>query len=52
MKIDALDKKILYLLDLNSREKESEIAQQLKVGKQVVAYRLRRLIENGIIKQF
>lgn len=52
MNLDQLDRKIVYLLDLNSREKELVIASKTKTSKQIVAYRLKRLVENGVIRQF
>lgn len=50
--MDIKDKKLLYLLDLNSRAKESELAKQLNTSKQVVNYRIKRLEQEGIIKKF
>ncbi len=50
--MDVKDRKLLYLLDLNSRMKESDIAKQLGTSKQVVNYRIKRLGSEGIIKKF
>ncbi|MEK6894213.1 MAG: Lrp/AsnC family transcriptional regulator [Nanoarchaeota archaeon] len=50
--MDIKDRKLLYLLDLNSRAKESELAKQLKTSKQVVNYRIKKLEQEGIIKKF
>lgn len=45
--MDTLDKKIIYYLDLNSRINDSELSKQLNVSKQVVNYRIKKLIENN-----
>lgn len=50
--IDALDRKILYYLDQNSRESASKIAKKCRVHKNVVNFRIKRLVERGIIRQF
>lgn len=50
--MDLKDRKLIYLLDKNSREKESVLAKKLLVSKQVVNYRIKKLTEKGIIKQF
>jgi DNA-binding Lrp family transcriptional regulator len=50
--MDAKDKKLLYLLDLNSRMKEPDLAKQLGTSKQVVNYRIKRLESEGVIKKF
>jgi len=50
--MDAKDKKLIYLLDLNSRMKDSELAKQIITSKQVVDYRIKRLEKDGIIKRF
>ena len=50
--MDIKDKKLIYLLDLNSRSKEIELARQLKTRKQVINYRIKRLESEKIIKKF
>jgi DNA-binding Lrp family transcriptional regulator len=50
--MDLKDKKLLYLLDLDSRMKESELAKQMTTSKQVVNYRIKKLEKQGIIKKF
>lgn len=50
--MDLKDKKLVYLLDLNSREKETNLAKQLKTSKQVINYRIRKLESEGFIKTF
>ena len=52
VKVDNLDKKILYLLDQNSRQSASEIAKKCRAHKNVVNFRINRLVKSGIIRQF
>ena len=51
-KIDAKDRKILYQLDINSRRSFSQIGKKVGLHKDVVAYRVNKLQEKGIIKGF
>jgi DNA-binding Lrp family transcriptional regulator len=51
-KLDLLDRKILYELDRNSRQSASNIAKKCRVHKNVVSFRINKLVERGIIKQF
>lgn len=48
--IDVKDKKILYLLDTNSRMSLTQIGKKVGLRKNVVSYRLKRLIQKGIMK--
>jgi len=50
--IDAHDKKILFELDINSRMSASKIAKKLKIPKETVNYRIKRLEKNGWINRF
>ena len=50
--IDFKDRKILYELDWNSRAPLSEIGKRVHLSKPVVKYRIDRLYENGIIRNF
>lgn len=52
MKLDKKDKQLLYELDLNSRQSLAQLARKLKLSKQVVDYRLKRLTREGIIDFF
>ncbi|MBT5022696.1 Lrp/AsnC family transcriptional regulator [Candidatus Woesearchaeota archaeon] len=52
IKLDLLDKKILNALNQNVRAQYSEIAKKVRSSKEVVNYRIKRLIDNGIIKEF
>ncbi len=50
--IDVKDKKILYLLDTNSRMHITQIGKKVGLRKNVVSYRLKRLMQKGIIKKY
>lgn len=52
IKLDLKDRKILYELDTNSRQSFHEIAKKVGLSKDSVIYRIRKLQEAGIIKQF
>jgi DNA-binding Lrp family transcriptional regulator len=49
IKLDLKDKKILALLDENSRYSNSQIAKKVGLSKPAVEYRLRRFQKNNII---
>lgn len=50
--VDYIDLKILYELDYNSRQSIKEIAKKIKVSREVVDYRVKRLIDKKIIRNF
>ncbi|MBT7902726.1 Lrp/AsnC family transcriptional regulator [Candidatus Woesearchaeota archaeon] len=50
--LDMLDKKILNQLNQNARASYSEIAKKVRSSKEVVNYRIKRLLKSGIIKEF
>lgn len=50
--IDKLDRKILHELELNSRRSYSRIAKKAGTSKEVVNYRIKRLVEENIITHF
>ncbi|UCF13447.1 MAG: Lrp/AsnC family transcriptional regulator [Thermoplasmatales archaeon] len=52
IKIDLKDRKILYQLDIDSRQPLSTIGKKVGLPKTVVAYRINKLKEKGIIKSF
>ena len=52
MSLDALDQKILFELDVNSRQTLKQIANKTRSSKEVVAYRIKRLEEKGIIFKY
>ena len=51
-KIDLKDRKILYELDLDSRQSFRNIGRKVGLSKDVVADRVKKLKENGIIIRF
>jgi len=51
-KIDLRNKRILYELDKNARQTLSQIGKNVRLPKSVVAYRIKKLEETGIIKNF
>ncbi len=50
--IDLKDKKILYQLDLDSRQPLTQIGKKVGLGRNVVNYRIKKMQEKGIIKNF
>lgn len=50
--MDLLDRKIIYELDIDARQSASEIAKKLSVAKETVNFRIKRLLQNKIIKGF
>jgi DNA-binding Lrp family transcriptional regulator len=51
-KLDLKDKKILYELDLNARQSLTQIGKKVGLKKDVVSYRIKRMEDDGIIKNF
>jgi DNA-binding Lrp family transcriptional regulator len=51
-KLDVKGRKILYELDLDSRQSFSQLGKKVGLHKDVVAYRVKKLQEKGIIKNF
>jgi len=51
-KIDLKDRKMLYELDLNSRQTNKQIARKVGLSEQVVGNRIKRLIDKNIIEYF
>ena len=51
-KLDLKDRKILYELDINSRQSYHKIAKKVGLSKDSVIYRINKLQKQGIIKQF
>jgi DNA-binding Lrp family transcriptional regulator len=52
VKLDVNDYKILYYLDINSRQSLRIIGNKVRLPKSVVQYRIKRLEQKGIIKNF
>jgi len=51
-KLDLKDRKILYELDLNCRQSNAQIGKKVGLKRDVVAYRIKRLQEEGVISNF
>jgi Lrp/AsnC family leucine-responsive transcriptional regulator len=51
-KLDVKDRKLLYELDIDSRQSFSQLGKKVGLHKDVVAYRVKKLQERGIIKNF
>jgi len=51
-KLDLIDRKILYELDIDCRKSASEIGKKLRLAKETVNYRIKKLEEKGIIKGY
>ena len=49
-KLDLKDRKILYELDLDCRQSNAQIGKKVGLGRDVVAYRINKLEEEGVIK--
>ena len=50
--LDLKDRKILYELDKNSRQSFADIAKKVRLSKEVVQYRVKRLQDEGYINYF
>jgi len=50
--MDAIDRKIIYELDKNSRAPYSLIAKATRIKQETVRYRVNQLVKTGIIKSF
>ncbi|MFH1972668.1 MAG: Lrp/AsnC family transcriptional regulator [archaeon] len=50
--LDLKDKRILYELDLDARQSLADIAKKVELSKQMVKYRVRRLMKTGAITHF
>jgi len=51
-KLDAIDSKILYELDKDSRKSCREIGKKLRLSAEVVNYRIKRLEDSGVITAY
>ena len=49
---DRIDRKIMRELDHNSRSSVAEISRRLRLGSDVVAYRMERLVREGLVDRF
>ncbi|MEW5996938.1 MAG: winged helix-turn-helix transcriptional regulator [Candidatus Micrarchaeota archaeon] len=52
MEPDRVDRKILLLLSEDCRMSVAQMARRIRASREVVDYRIRRLLRNGIIKSF
>ncbi len=52
LKLDKADHHILFELDRNSRQSINELARRTRLSRDVAAYRIKRLEEEGIIKNY
>ncbi|MBU1198689.1 MAG: AsnC family transcriptional regulator [Nanoarchaeota archaeon] len=50
--MDKIDQKIIKELLLNSRIPLNQLGKKIRVGREVVLYRMNRMFKNGIIKNF
>ena len=51
-KIDLKDRKILFELDLNCRQSNSQIGKKVGLKRDVVGYRIKQMQDDGIIKNY
>lgn len=51
-RINLLDRKIIYELDLNARIPVTQLAKRLRQSRETVNYRINALIKRGIIRKF
>lgn len=51
-KIDLKDRKILYQLDLNCRQSNTQIGKKVGLKRDVVAYRIKKMEDEGIIHNY
>jgi DNA-binding Lrp family transcriptional regulator len=52
MKLDLKDRKILYQLDLDSRQSFAQIGRKVGLARNSVSYRINRMEEGGIIQDY
>ena len=52
IRLDSKDMKILSELDKNARQPNSSIGRKVRLSKEVVKYRIDRMLKNGIIVRF
>lgn len=51
-KIDKIDLKILYELEKNSRIAVTKLSKKLRISREIVKYRIKKLTNEGVIKNF
>jgi len=50
--IDVKDRKILYELDLDCRQSNTQIGKKVGLKKDVISYRIKRMQDDGVIRNF
>jgi len=52
VRLDLLDRKIIYLLCKNARYSDTAIAKALRVRRETVSYRIKRMVDEGFLHGF
>lgn len=52
IKLDKLDRKILLELEVNARQSASRIAKKCRLSEQVVNYRIKKYLSEGLVARF
>ncbi|TKJ17846.1 hypothetical protein CEE44_04980 [Candidatus Woesearchaeota archaeon B3_Woes] len=52
IKLDKKDRRILYHLDLNSRQTYNQIAKKVGLSREVIQYRIKQLEKRGVIRGY
>ena len=52
IELNEKDRKLLYQLDLNARQSNSQIGKRISLNKNTVNYRINKLIEDRVIMGF
>ena len=51
-RLDLINRKLLYLLSINARFSATSLAKSLKVSREVISYRIKKLEEEGFLHGF
>jgi len=51
-KLDLKDRRLIYLLDCNSRTSNRQLGKKIGLTEQAIGYKIKRLLEKGVIKKF
>src|SRR5689334_6199716 len=49
--LDHYDRRILFELDCNSRRSLSELSRKVRLGRDLVTYRIERMKDSGVLKK-
>lgn len=52
MELDAFDRKILFELDCDSQQTFSQLAKRVRLGRDLVDYRVQRMQDQGVLQRF